>query len=68
MFMQALGNPVKLALSLFEIQIKPLLLYGSAICGPPDCNRHILIPVEKIDTRVKDQTNKIVKVVLDIKG
>ncbi len=62
---QALDYPVKLALSLFAKQIEPILLYGSAVWGLPDCNRHILIQVNNIDTRVKDQTNKILKAILD---
>ena len=51
---------VKLALSLFDKLIAPILLYGSSIWSIPDCNRHILIEVDKIDNKVKTQVHNII--------
>ncbi len=47
-----------------EKQVEPILLYGSDIWGLPGCNGHMLI-VNDNDTKVKDQTIKKLKAVLD---
>ena len=44
---------VKLAISLFDKLISPILLYGSSIWSIPDCNRHIHIKVNQIEPQVK---------------
>ena len=59
-----LSSGCYIALALLEKQLEPILLYGSDIWGLPGCNRHILI-VNDNDTKIKDQTIKKLKVVLD---
>jgi exonuclease III len=53
------NSPAKLAMSLFDKQIQPILLYGSSIWSISDCNRHIMLLVNKIETRVKYQVQQI---------
>ena len=50
--------PVKLAMSLFDKQLSPILLYGSSVWSIPDCSRHILLHVNNIETKVKEQVKK----------
>ena len=50
---------VKLALSLFDKQIQPTLLYGCYIWSMPDHNRPIMIHLDRIETKVKQQVNNI---------
>ncbi len=50
----------KLAMSLFDKQISPILLYGSPIWGIPDNNRHIQLNILLIDTQVKKQVQKLI--------
>ena len=50
---------VKLAMSLFDKLISPILLYGSSIWSIPDCNRHIHIKVNQIEPQVKKQVQAL---------
>ena len=50
---------VKLAISLFDKLISPILLYGSSIWSIPDCNRHIHIKVNQIEPQVKKQVQAL---------
>ena len=50
---------VHLALTLFSKQIEPVLLYGCALWGIPDNNRHIYIEVNNVETKVKNQVQKL---------
>ena len=63
MLKQVLGYPsnisVKLAMSLFDKQISPILLYDSPIWGLADNNRHIYLHVSSIDKRVKNQVQTL---------
>jgi len=50
----------KLAMSLFDKQITPILLYGSVLWGIPDSNRYIKIQINKINVKVKCQVQSII--------
>ena len=61
---QVLGYPnisVKMALSMFEKQIEPILLYGCPLWGLSDSNRYIYIKTDVIELRAKDQARKLLK-------
>ena len=62
MLKQIIGYPSnassKLAMSLFDKQIAPILLYGSSIWGIPDNNRYVQLKIPKIDIQVKKQVQK----------
>ena len=51
---------VKIAMSLFDKQIIPILLYGSPLWGIPD-NHYIHVKLSKIDSQVKKQIRQIIE-------
>ena len=63
----------KLAMSLFDKQIVPIILYGSVLWGIPDSNRYIKIQINKLNVKIKSQVqsilnkrmNRDIKVLLD---
>ena len=50
---------IKLALSLFDKQMQPILIYGCSIWSMSDHNRHIMIHLDRTETKVKQQVNNI---------
>ena len=51
---------VKIAMSLFDKQIIPILLYGSPLWGIPDIH-YIHVKLSKIDPQVKKQIRQIIE-------
>ncbi len=51
---------VKLAMSLFDKQIAPILLYGSSLWSIPDCSRYIQLNVNIIEPKIKQQVQQII--------
>lgn len=49
----------KLAMSLFDKQIVPIILYGSVLWGIPDSNRYIKIQINKLNVKIKSQVQSI---------